>query len=165
MASQMYAEFIHYAEENVPDYAGRLESLKAGIKSYLAEKDLLAGPHADDKDRIYTEMLMFVEMPVETFCTYFENYETRREIETACSLFDEWAVARAFDNKTITPGKYQQELAEFLTLTSKIGLDKRYREWTDRKTHDAIMSLKYAAKMSNEVNESVAETISRMSAQ
>ena len=127
--SVLLDSFIRYADSiAMPDWESA--DVKAGIESYLHDHSLL---ESDDEISAEVELLIFKEMSPPTFNAFFAKYAKRKSVES---------IEMALSNRLI----------EASTVLSK---DDQNERWLRGHLNDALINLKYAAGLSNELSESV----------
>lgn len=144
-ASALLAERTDYSKE----------LLEQGIRAYLSEIGITGEPLEGANRVARRELMRFKLMPPATFIAFFENYEQRLKIAQLVRECDLLAISRLRNDKTIDESVYNAKVNELYTLASGLSLDSRYRGWLDEVTQNAMISLKFAHGISNEISENV----------
>ena len=127
-----------------------------GIKAFLCGRDMLE--KADPDGRIARrELLLFKKMPVDTFVTFFENYEICSEILQFRRDCERLATKRLINDTLISPETKTRKLSDFYDLIAELALDNRYSSWIDDITVQVRLDLAFAAGQTANVSDDIVE--------
>ena len=149
--SVLLDSFIRYANSiAMPDWESA--DVKAGIESYLHDHSLL---ESDDEISAEVELLIFKEMSPPTFNAFFAKYAKRKSVESIEMAVRQAALQRALSGEIIAESDYHALSNRLIEASTVLSKDDQNERWLRGHLNDALINLKYAAGLSNELSESV----------
>lgn len=156
----VYDIFVEYYT-TIQKSSENTQSVEHGIAAYLNSIGLLEDS-SDEKSNsriAQRELARFKVMPLDTFITFFENFELRdqiNQIKRDCKLM---AINRALTSKTIDQETYKKKIDELYKHATTFATDKRYKGWLDEIIKDITDCLKFAVGSLDVMPDSVTESL------
>lgn len=152
--SKTYELLVQYANTMPEEHMD--EQLRLGIEGYLKEHQLFNIEDASDAE---FEILMFKQMSPTVFKAFFAHYADRELLERISAQTKDFAIQRAVNGEAINTETYQPMAQQLLNIAVRLSQDEENSRWLTSRLNTAMTDLKFAAGLSAEVSEDVAQEL------